>query len=215
MGLDMYLDKCKLHGYSFKVMYAVNSYFELQEYNARPAEKRGDYGDRPLTMVEWVGEDEAKLATEKAIEAFKENLHTRYPAWDTEHKYPSTDLWDSVGYWRKANQIHNWFVENVQGGNDDCDCYPVSREQIEELKSLCEEILANVKLIDKGENEAKEIDNKALCEDLLPTCSGFFFGDTEYDEWYLDDIKNTVEICNKALYETDWDTETLYYVSSW
>ena len=25
-----------------------------------------------------------------------------------------------VGYWRKANQIHKWFVDNCQNGRDEC-----------------------------------------------------------------------------------------------
>ena len=25
-----------------------------------------------------------------------------------------------AGYWRKANQIHRWFVQNVQGDEDTC-----------------------------------------------------------------------------------------------
>ena len=25
-----------------------------------------------------------------------------------------------LAYWRKANQVHAWFVEQVQGGKDDC-----------------------------------------------------------------------------------------------
>ena len=33
---------------------------------------------------------------------------------------PSISLEASVGYWRKANHIHRWFVENVQGGEDEC-----------------------------------------------------------------------------------------------
>jgi len=39
-----------------------------------------------------------------------------------------------VGYWRKANQIHNWFVQNIQNGNDNCGNYYVSRENLETLK---------------------------------------------------------------------------------
>ena len=27
---------------------------------------------------------------------------------------------EEVGYWRKANAIHGWFVRNVQNGKDDC-----------------------------------------------------------------------------------------------
>ena len=36
-------------------------------------------------------------------------------------------------YWRKANQIHNWMVNNVQDGNDDCGLYEVSIDHILEL----------------------------------------------------------------------------------
>ena len=36
---------------------------------------------------------------------------------------------ESFGYWRKANQIHKWFVDNVQGGIDDCRPYPVSQSR--------------------------------------------------------------------------------------
>ena len=37
----------------------------------------------------------------------------------------ATDMYGATvevtcAYWRKANQIHNWFVTNIQGGNDNC-----------------------------------------------------------------------------------------------
>jgi len=41
----------------------------------------------------------------------------------------------TCAYWRKANQIHNWFVDNVQGGDDDCREYGVSIEHLKELLS--------------------------------------------------------------------------------
>ena len=37
-------------------------------------------------------------------------------------------------YWRKANQIHGWFVKNVQNNNDDCGLYEVSIDQIKKLR---------------------------------------------------------------------------------
>lgn len=102
-----------------------------------------------------------------------------------------------IGYWRKANQIHNWFVLNVQDGVDQCQKSPVSREDIQHLKDLCQKVL----------------DDTEQAEKLLPTRSGFFFGGTEYDEWYLNDIKDTIAICDRALALPDqWD---LYYQSSW
>jgi hypothetical protein len=47
---------------------------------------------------------------------------------------------------------------------------------------------------------------------LLPSTSGFFFGNTEYDEWYYNDIQNTIEILEKALEDKDGE---YYYSSSW
>lgn len=102
-----------------------------------------------------------------------------------------------VGYWRKANAIHKWFVDNVQEGKDDCGDYEVSREDLLRLLNICEEIQKNTKA--------------AL--DHLPTQEGFFFGDTGYGEDYLYDIKKTIEIINKCLkLPKEWGFE---YHSSW
>ncbi len=104
---------------------------------------------------------------------------------------------EEVGYWRKANQIHQWFVENIQQGEDDCKSYWVSRENLIELLDICKQI--------------KEDNSKA--ESLLPTQSGFFFGGTEYDEWYFNDINNTVEILEDIL--SDESADDFEYQSSW
>ena len=47
------------------------------------------------------------------------------------------DVSVNVAYWRKANQIHNWFVTNVQRGEDDCGEYYVSREKLSQLLRDC------------------------------------------------------------------------------
>ena len=103
---------------------------------------------------------------------------------------------EEVGYWRKQNQIHQWFVENVQNGVDNCGEYSVSKGQLEDLLEICKKIL----------------NDNSLAEELLPTASGFFFGGTEYDEWYFDGIQNTIEILEEALSDTSAD---YYYSSSW
>ncbi len=79
--------------------------------------------------------------------------------------------------WRKANAIHNWFVQNVQEGVDDCGEYEVSEEDLRKLLKDVEEVL-------KDKSKAPEI---------LPTVDGFFFGDTDYDEYYFDDLKYTAK----------------------
>ena len=104
---------------------------------------------------------------------------------------------EEVGYWRKANQIHQWFVNNCQDGVDDCRDAYVSREKLEELLNLCK-----IVIIDKDK-----------AEQLLPTASGFFFGSTGYDEWYYQDIQSTIEILEEAL--SDEDADHFEYHSSW
>ena len=56
-------------------------------------------------------------------------------------KIDSEELYEDVGYWRKANQIHNWFVNHVQDGIDDCDYHhEVTKELLEELLDTCETV---------------------------------------------------------------------------
>lgn len=107
---------------------------------------------------------------------------------------------EQVGYWRKANQIHRWFVENVQKGQDDCREYYVS---IEDLKSL----LADCKKVKDCVIEAPEV---------LPTQQGFFFGGTDYDEYYWQDIDDTIEIVEEILKEEEEGSRgDYYYRASW
>ena len=103
-----------------------------------------------------------------------------------------------VAYWRKANQIHKWFVDHVQDGNDDCEEYRVTRDQLQLLLDNCKLVLIN-------KEEAKT---------LLPRQEGFFFGSYEYDELYWYDIQETIEQLEKVLseYPEDWDFQ---YQSSW
>ena len=125
------------------------------------------------------------------------------------------ESWKSrqVGYWRKANAIHKWFVDNVQDGEDDCGYYVVTQANLEELRSICDKIIQNTKLVPSGKtykvfdiNLKKEVDEQqlvvdddALCEELLPTQDGFFFGGTSYDDWYYESVQYTRDLCDKLL----------------
>jgi len=54
--------------------------------------------------------------------------------------------------------------------------------------------------------------DNSLADSLLPSASGFFFGGTEYDEWYFNGIDNTIQILEEALED---DRADYYYSSSW
>lgn len=103
---------------------------------------------------------------------------------------------EDVAYWRKFNALHIWFVENVQGGEDNCAEYYVERARLEELVDVLKKI---------GNDEQK-------AQQLLPTQSGFFFGDTSYDEYYFSEVQRTLETLEELLKEEEGD---FYYQSSW
>lgn len=111
-----------------------------------------------------------------------------------------------VAYWRKANAIHKWFVDNVQEGKDDCGEYLVSRDALITLREACVQVL-----YDKSTHDG----TLGLAEKLLPTKSGFFFGGTDYDDWYYENAEFTIESINKILEDPDFDQLNVYYSSSW
>ena len=105
---------------------------------------------------------------------------------------------ERVGYWRKANAIHQWFVTHCQGGTDDCRDAYVSRTDLTALLETCKRVLADPQ--------------KAA--ELLPPQSGFFFGSTDIDEYfYWKNVRDTVALLESLLAEEA--TGDFYYRSSW
>lgn len=104
-----------------------------------------------------------------------------------------------AAYWRKANAIHNWFVKNVQGGTDDCNEYVVSKAWLSELAYLCAEVL-------KDKDKAAE---------LLPPCSGFFFGSSDIDSYYFEQIRYTLDTIDNLLNNESLEHVEYSYQSSW
>lgn len=123
---------------------------------------------------------------------------------------PSLKVSVHVAYWRKANAIHKWFVDNVQGGVDECQRSYVTKEQLADLVSLCKEVLNQVETL-AGEVVAQP----GIAEKMLPTKDGFFFGNTEYNEYYLDNLRDTIKQIEPLLDPSVSDRVTFYYRASW
>jgi hypothetical protein len=116
---------------------------------------------------------------------------------DVAHDIYGVNVEVTCAYWRKANQIHKWFVDNVQGGVDDCGNYYVSHEKLKTLLDLV---------------------NRALAErnpTLLSPQGGFFFGSTDIDEWYWKDLKNTKTKLERIFALPEMSKLSFYYSSSW
>lgn len=105
-----------------------------------------------------------------------------------------------VGYWRKANAIHGWIVDNCADGVDECQSIYISKSKAEELVSICKEV----------------IKDKSKASELLEPRAGFFFGSYNIDEWYIRDLKHTVKVFEKVLKAISaGEIESLTYQASW
>ena len=103
---------------------------------------------------------------------------------------------EEIMYWRKANHIHSWFIQWCAEGRDECQEIYVAHDKLAQLVHAC----------------IKVLNNHALSEQLLPTASGFFFGSTEYDEYYYGSLKELVDTLEPELKEED-DSYYIYRAS--
>ena len=114
--------------------------------------------------------------------------------------------WEEVAYWRKANEIHKWFIDYLGlEENFNCEHAEVTKEDLEKLIETCKFVLGR-----KGKNDAIKV-----AKEKLPTQDGFFFGDTEYDEYYYQHLKYTIAELERVISETDWDNEIVCYSCWW
>ena len=132
---------------------------------------------------------------------------------------------NELAIWRKANQIHCWFVNNVQNGVDDGQCYEVSIEQIKKLLMICKVVKKRCEFVvlEKSKNNifsnlrengySITFKDTVYAELLLPTMEGFFFGRTNYDEYYFKNIQDTIDQLEIVI--KNYNGERMYYRAWW
>jgi hypothetical protein len=136
---------------------------------------------------------------------------------------------EELMYWRKANQIHGWFVSNCQEVQADVKYY-VEKEDLEKLLETCEKVLG---ILNQSEKKTLQVvggwkggeqymvdhevyDTSDEIMELLPPTQGFFFGSDNIDEWYKETIEETIITLKEELsvstegYSTDYE-----YYASW
>lgn len=166
--------------------------------NARKYVGKIDWKDVPSPLPDGASFNDYVTSTYKALaEMFPERL--------TRNSDMGCEVIINAGYWRKANQIHGWFVDNVQYGEDDCKEYFVSQEQLQQLLDTVTMVL--------------DTRNKGVAKEQLPVTSGFFFGnydeDEGYDQYYWEQLADTKDILTDVLAAADEEPMSFYYQASW
>jgi len=138
---------------------------------------------------------------------------------------------EQVGYWRKFNALHSWFVQNCADGEDDCREVNVNDEQLVELL----EVLKKVKsVLDKSKLESKMLadwngelvshlvyDKEDEIKELLSPRQGFFFGSYEIDKYYKSDVEETIVLLEELMKENEESKKhgihsgDFHYEASW
>lgn len=102
------------------------------------------------------------------------------------------DLW----YGRKENHVHEWV----------CSAASVEDTNLDYILIDPDALLNDLKAV---------LDDHDLASKVLPTRSGFFFGDTAYDDDYFESVKNLYDLLADEKEQELFDGHSYFYWSWW
>ena len=110
------------------------------------------------------------------------------------NEYDELNPWKEVAYFRKVNFLLPFFEYG-----ENCSRLEIDDYKIDELLVKCKQVL----------------EDHSLAETLLPTQSGFFFGNTEYNDWYFYYVKEVYDKFSEIAEDFNSDEDMLSMVCSW
>ena len=142
---------------------------------------------------------------------------------------------EEVGYWRKFNALHGWFVQNCGDGEDKCQEMYVSEimmrelfdtlKKVQELLNQSEMVVKVMKDWNDRDYEVQVYDKADEVEQIFTPTQGFFFGSNEIDIYFKEEVDRTVVLIEELLGEDKMTLEgsavtgiypgDYYYQASW
>lgn len=110
------------------------------------------------------------------------------------NEYDELNPWKEVAYFRKVNFLLPFFEYG-----ENCSRLEIDDYKIDELLVKCKQVL----------------EEHSLAETLLPTQGGFFFGNTEYNDWYFYYVKEVYDKFSEIAEDFNSDEDMLSMVCSW
>ena len=166
-------------------------------------------------------------------ENWEENIKPKDITWDEYEKLPEkereaydeanrqrphfSDYAEEIGYFRKVNFLVSFF--NYE---ENCELKEITYEEVKWLKTACETVL-DAYTDSEGWRNREDADAydyedepwEDVADSYLPTQEGFFFGSTDYDEYYISDVREVKEWCEKVLADTNKEEDVLIMDCWW
>lgn len=198
MGLDMYMYKSTKGQFAARQKYykEIEKHYEKWNpiFKSYPVKDNGwEFDMDKMTQEQKDGIEKEKKERDAIIAS------TNYD--------PETRRDNEIHYWRKFNALHGYIVRVFGGGMDTCQTIEIKDENGSYkagVKKLLSALKKTKKQLDDGKTENLE---------MMPT-PGFFFGSTKVDDWFITDVKESLEFFQE-LYDDLSDDDVIFYEASW
>jgi hypothetical protein len=111
---------------------------------------------------------------EKETSFFKNKIELKIDGVDVDTSR-ITKIVESVGYWRKFYDMHEWIVKNVQGSKDDQGRYWMDEETLLELCEFLSNLKATQPSDDEEIDEAIKLITSLIGENNITEFSAFYY----------------------------------------
>lgn len=165
------------------------------------------------TLQEWCGASESQLPHKYVVNYYREFFAKKKVYIEGVGEVERYGIVDQVGRIVKANQIFNWFINNVMNNDVSNKYYEVTKDQLQNLLDICIAIKNTITIINDDEYKVNEEMAKAVLP--LLKIQGYFFGTSSYGIVYAKQVLNTIDVIANILETTDFEKETVYFNAIW
>lgn len=226
MALIMYLNRAPRYQNSETNEYETIPREDLvltEEYfnwdRAKYEAKHGNGRHYASTLKEWCGLSADNLNNDYIN--YYSDFYTRKKWWsEIAGEVEGYSIFEQVARVVKANQIVEWFVKNVMNGKLNTEYYEVTKNQLYDLFDACIKVKNNCTLLKERQYtyELDEYDvNEEVAKQYLPLMKnkGFFFGTDKYDNMYMHQIDEMIDILRYIFETTDFERQVIYFNAIW
>lgn len=190
----------------FKDLQVINDYYDWKRLRS---EGETDCN----SLKDWCGVWEDDMPHKYIVNYYGDFYDTKMAYNDYDGELVETySIFEDIARLVKMNQIFNWLINNVTDGKIDHEFHEISEEKMKKFYRALRNIRRHATLDDDGfhvnEEDAKEnipvMDNPPV-----------FWGTSEYNELYAEQVVKTHEVVRDIIQTTDFKKESIYFVASW